>query len=115
MSEDTTTSPSPASPAPQEMDLVQAVWQLRTLVCGVGVALVILSMAFNLFVWKQNRNIMAITQARQQQVAFLDARVRQLSKIVNDLGNYSEGKPELMAIFGKHNLELKPTAPASNP
>jgi hypothetical protein len=115
MSEDTTTTPPPSSSASQGMDLVQAVWQLRSLVCGVGAALLILSVAFNLFVWKQNRNITAITQGRLQQVTLLDARVKQLTRVVSDLGNYSTDKPELMAIFGKYGLELRPTAPALKP
>ena len=115
MNEDTASTPSPSSSVPQGMDLVQAVWQLRSLVCGVGAALLVLSVAFNLFVWKQNRNITAITQGRLQQLTVLDARVKQLLGVASDLRNYSADRPELMAIFGKYGVEPKPTAPASKP
>jgi hypothetical protein len=101
------------TPAPATMDLAQAVWQLRMLVCGLGAALLVLSLAFNLFVWKQNRNIKAAAQARIQQLSMLDTRVKQLSRVANDLGNYGVNKPELMAIFTKYGLQLKAADPAT--
>ena len=114
MSEVATTTETPA-PSPGPLDLTEAVWQLRVLVCGLGAALLILSVAFNLFVWKQNRNINAMSQVRVQQVGLMETRVKQLSQVANDLANYSEGKPELLAIFTKYGLELKSTPPAKQP
>ncbi len=115
MSEETTTTSVPTPFEPQELDLTQALWQLRVLVCGMGAALLVLSLSFNLYVWKQNRNIVAMTNVRIQQVNLLDAQVKQLTRVVNDLGIYSVGKPELMAVFTKYGLELKPSAPTSKP
>lgn len=102
---------------PATLDLAQAVWQLRMLVCGLGAALLVLSLAFNLFVWKQNRNINAAAQSRLQQLSTLDTRVKQLAKVANDLGSYGVDKPELVAIFTKYGLQLKSTdtTPASKP
>ena len=113
MSEQSASTSTPSSSG--GFDLAQAVWQLRILVCGLGAALVILSLAFNLFVWKQNRNITAAAQGRWSQAAALDARVKQLMRVANDLGNYSAGKPELVGIFSRYGLELKAAAPAAVP
>jgi type II secretory pathway component PulM len=110
MSEQPTTT---ETPAPATLDLTQAVWQLRLLVCGLGAALLVLSLAFNLFVWKQNRNINAAAQARLQQLSMLDTRVKQLARVANDLGSYAAEKPELVAIFTKYGLQLKPAAPST--
>lgn len=104
-----------SSPAPTTLDLVQAVWQLRALVCGLGAALLLLSLSFNVFVWKQNRNITAATRQRQQQAAQIDARVRELTKAANEFANYSASKPELVAIFSRYGLELKQNPAATQP
>ena len=112
--QETVISPS-ESPAPGPLDLTQAVWQLRLLVCGFGAALLVLSLAFNMFVWKQNRNITAVTQSRLNQAVQLDARVKQLTIVANDLGNYSAGKPELVAIFSRYGVQLKPAPAATQP
>jgi len=74
-----------------------------------------LSLAFNMFVWKQNRNITAVTQTRLNQAVQLDARVKQLTVVANDLGNYSAGKPELVAIFSRYGVQLKPAAAPPQP
>ena len=63
-------------PSPGGLDLVQAVWQLRAVVCGLGAALLVLSLAFNVYLWKQNRNITAVTRARRLQAEQLGGRVR---------------------------------------
>ena len=115
MSEQETTPSAPPSPALEPLDMAQAVWQLRLLVCGLGAALLVLSLAFNVFVWKQNRNIRAVTNGRLNQAVQLDARVKQLTIVANDLGNYSDGKPELVAIFSKYGVQLKPAPPAAQP
>jgi hypothetical protein len=115
MSEQPTNAAALATSTPEEFDVAQAVWQLRTLVCGLGAALLILSLAFNVFIWKQNRNINAVAQIRLQQLTLLDARVKQMSRVANDLGNYSADKPELLAIFTRYGLQLKASAPAKQP
>jgi hypothetical protein len=117
MSENETTPPAPAPSAPEPLDVGQAVWQLRILVCGLGAALLVLSLAFNVFVWKQNRNINAVAMGRKSQAAQLEMRVKQLTLVANDLGNYSAGRPELTAIFAKYGVQLKPipTTPATQP
>ena len=107
MSENSTITSAAASPAPPGLDLTEAVWQLRILVFGLGALLFILSAAFNLYVLKQNRNITALTHARLQQPKLLDAQVKRLTMIANDLGNYSAGRPELIGIFSRYGVELK--------
>lgn len=108
MSDETTPSPTPDA-----LDLVQAVWQLRTLVCGLGAALLILSLSFNVYIWKQNRIITGATRSRQQQMQQLDARMQELARVANELASYSATRPELVAIFTRYGLELKPSTPPS--
>lgn len=115
MSEQSTTTATPAASAPREFDIIQAVWQLRLLVLGLGAALLVLSLAFNLFVWKQNRQNNGVAQARLLQLTALDVRVKQMARIANDLGSYSADKPELVAIFTKYGLQIRPAAPAPQP
>jgi len=115
MNEQATAASAPPPSAPETLDLAQAVWQLRVVVCGLGAALLVLRQAFNMFVWKQNRNITAVTQSRLNQAVQLDARVKQLTVVANDLGNYSAGKPELVAIFSRYGVQLKPAAAPTQP
>ena len=115
MNDQETTTSTPSSAAIEPLDMGQAVWQLRVLLCGLGAALLVLSLVFNVFVWKQNRNITAVTRGRLNQTVQLDNRVKQLTVIANDLGNYSTGKPELIAIFSRYGVQLKPAASAAQP
>ena len=109
--------PSPtASTPPAPLDMVQAVWQLRALVCGLGAVLLVLSVAFNVFVWKQNRNISASANGRRQQLMQAEGRLDEMTRIVKDMASYSMGKPELVAIFSQFGMELKqaPVGPAAS-
>ncbi len=119
MSDSTSSSQSlPSSePSPDSLDLVQAMWQLRVLVCGLGAMLLVLSLAFNLFVWKQNRNIVSMLNRRSGQISQLETRVKVLSGLTQEFATYSAGRPELIAIFNRHGLELKPgtNAPSAQP
>jgi hypothetical protein len=101
---------SPASTPP--LDTTQALWQLRAIVCGLGAMVILLSLSFNLFVWKQNRNITALTNNRRGQLAQLQANQQRIISVVNDLAKYSADKPELNAIFKKHGVEI--TIPPSS-
>lgn len=96
---------SEAEPAP--LDMARAVWQLRALVCGLGAMVLVLSLAFNLFVWKQNRNVTIMAHSRQQQLTQLQARGQDLTAFANELANYSNGRPELMGIFARYGIEVR--------
>ena len=82
-------------------------WQLRLLVCGLGAMLLVLSLTFNLFVWKQNRNIVSMSNMRLQQMSQLQNRVRALASLTQELATYSAGRPELIRIFNRYGLELR--------
>lgn len=100
--------PSPTvSSAPEPVDAVAAIWQLRALVCGLGAMVLVLSLAFNAFVWKQNRNITSLTSGRKQLLMQAQARLNETARVANELATYSNGKPELVAIFTRHGMELK--------
>ena len=112
MSEPTATT----SPTPEPLDSMAAIWQLRTLVCGLGLAILVLSAAFNAFVFKQNRNISAVADARKRQLAQAENRLNALARVASELATYSKGKPELVAIFTRHGMEvLESPANAATP
>ena len=110
-----------ATPAETPLDVGRAVWQLRVVVCGLGVALLVSSLTFNVFVWKQNRNIAAQTAARASQVSRLQASQQRLVPAVQELARYSAANPELTAVFSRFGIDLSvtstgaPSAPAAAP
>ena len=102
-------------PVDEPMDTATAIGQLRLLVCGLGAALLIVSLTFTAFVYKQNRNLTGTTAVRQRQITQLQATEAPLGYLLNELAKYSNGKPELAALFTKHGVQLNrppATAPA---
>ncbi len=99
----------------QPMDLATAVAQLRTLVCGLGAGLLVVSVALSAFVFKQNRNLAGAAYARQRQVAQLRANQQQINYVVDGLAKYSAGKPELMALFAKRGIRITSTPATTEP
>ena len=100
-------------PVDEPMDVAAAVGQLRELVCGLGVGLLIVSLALTAYVYKQNRNLTASITLRQHQISQLQANDSSLKYLLNELVKYSNGKPELMALFARHGIQVNPT-PASS-
>jgi hypothetical protein len=96
------------------MDVVTAIDQLRALVCGLGVGLLVVSLALTAFVYKQNRDLVAGTVAHERQVARLQANERSANYLVNALVHYSSGKPELMGLLARHGLQVAPP-PSTQP
>jgi hypothetical protein len=92
---------------PESMDLTAAVRQLRALVCGLGAGLLIVSLVLSAFVYKQNRNLTGAINMRLRQSAQLQANQQPVMYAVNELGKYSVGKPELLAIFARHGIQIK--------
>lgn len=99
----------------QPMDVPTAIRQLRALVCGLGVALLVVSLALSAFVYKQNRNLGGAIHARQTQIAQLRANRAQITSVLNELARYSNGKPELAALFAKHGIQVDATPAATEP
>jgi hypothetical protein len=114
-SQPTETVSGATSTADVPMDTATAIDQLRTLVCGLGVGLLVVSLAFTAFVYKQNRNLIAGTTMHQRQIARLQANERAVNPLVNALIRYSSGKPELMALLARHGLQINPGATTNQP
>ena len=102
-------------PVIESLDVNAAVKQLRVLVCGLGAGLLLVSLALSAFVYKQNRNLMAATNLRQRQMVQLQANQQPLMYAVNELGKYSVGKPELLAIFARHGIQITSPSEAGLP
>jgi len=107
-------------PVDQPMDTATAIAQLRSLVCGLGVGVLVVSLVLSAFILKQNRNLAGAIHARQQQIAQLRTNHEQLAYVLNELARYANGKPELAAIFAKHGMQIttpptgtEPPAPVS--
>jgi hypothetical protein len=106
--EQSATTTAPDAP----LDLTRAVWQLRVMVCGLGAALFVCSAAFNVFVWKQNRNITSQTNTRATQIARLQSTQQHLVPAVNEIARYSLEKPELTAVFSRFGISVPTTTNA---
>jgi hypothetical protein len=91
-----------------QLDVARALWQLRMLTCCLGLGLLVMSLSFNAFVWKQNRNLVAETNIRIQQVAQIQNNLQRERPIIEELAQYSRGNPELTAIFKQSGIELAP-------
>ena len=105
--------PGANGPADESMNLATAVRQLRMLVCGLGVGLLIVSLTLTAFVYKQNRNLLGTITLRQRQISQLQASGASMGYLLNELAKYSNGRPELMALFAKHGMEVHGAAPAT--
>jgi len=102
-----------AATAPEPpLDVARALWQLRILTCWLGLGLLAMSLAFNAFVWKQNRNLLAEIRFRTQQAVQIQDNQQRLRPLVEELAQYSRGNPELMAIFKRSGFEIR-SQPAS--
>ncbi|HUJ10988.1 MAG TPA: hypothetical protein VL171_13270 [Verrucomicrobiae bacterium] len=105
--EDVAKEPASAhQPATESMDITVAVQQLRSLVCGLGAGLLVVSLALSAFVYKQNRNLTAAMSMRQHQIVEIQSTQQPRMFALNELGKYSIGKPELMAIFTRHGIQI---------
>ena len=80
------------------------VGELRKIVCALGVGLLVLSVSVNVFVVKQNRNLGALIESRRGQVKQLETVQRKWVPALNELVQYSQGRPELMAILQKYGI-----------
>jgi hypothetical protein len=105
--------PTTNKPVDEPMDLATAVGQLRGLVCGLGAGLLVVSLMFTAFVYKQNRNLSATTVLHQRQITQLQATEAPLGYLLNELAKYSAGKPELAGLFARHGVQLHPPGPAA--
>jgi hypothetical protein len=104
-----------SSPAVQRaLDVTKAMWQLRVLVCGLGLIVFVVSATLSVFVWKQNRNTSAETNSRINQAAQLQANLQRITPVLNELAQVSQGNPELIAVFQKFNVRIGPQ-PAASP
>jgi uncharacterized protein HemX len=121
-----TVNPSPNQadqPSSEPMlDVKQALGQLRMLCCGLGLGLLMVSLALSTFIWKQNRNITAETNARIKQTTQVQQQADQIQNgqqrfrpIVEELARYSVGNPELMEVFKRSGLNLTGLLPSNPP
>ena len=107
--------PSVNRPVDEPMDMARAVRQLRELVCGLGAGLLIVSLAFTAYVYKQNHNLSSSITLRQRQITQLQSNDSSLKYLLNELVKYSNGKPEMMALFARHGIQVNPTAASTAP
>lgn len=105
--------PSTNRPVDEPMDVAAAVGQLRVLVCGLGAGLLIVSLAFSAFVYKQNRNLTGAITLRQRQLSQLQATDLSLRYLLTELAKYSSGRSELRAVFARHGIQVQPPSAAA--
>jgi hypothetical protein len=113
--QETENATSQSATVAEPLNVETAVQQLRTLVCGLGAGLLLVSLALSAFVYKQNRNLMGATNGREREIAQLQANQQPLIYAINELGKYSVGKPELLALFTRHGIKISAAAGAPAP
>ena len=101
-SEETTSLTESQAP----VNVAAAIGQLRALVCILGGGLILVSLALSCFIFKQNRDLGAGNHNREIEIAQFQAQQKPLVAVLNELANYSAGKPELQSIFTRHGLQL---------
>lgn len=101
----------PAAEPP--LDVTQALWQLRALTCGLGLCLLVVSLIFTAFVWKQNRNLAAETNLRNLQITQIENNHQRLQPVIKELARSSIGNAELALVFKRFGIEIT-TPPLSN-
>jgi hypothetical protein len=99
----------------QPMNVASAIGQLRVLTCGLGVGLILVSLVLSAFMIKQTRDISAATGNREHQIAQLQVMQKPTMALLTELAKYSQGKPELTAIFTKRGLQFTPPGAAVPP
>lgn len=114
-SQPTRNGPANTQAVDEPMDVMNALAQLRALVCGLGVGLLVVSVALSAFVFKQNRNLAGVIVARQHQLSQMQQNARVLDSVVSELVKYSTGKPELTALLTKRGIEITPATTAGRP
>jgi len=107
-------------PAPSAtMNASKAIWQLRVLVCGLGLILFVVSGTLSVFVWKQDRNVSAETNARNTQIAQMQSNGQRFAPLLNELAQLTRDDQAVAAVFQRYNLSItaRPdaTAPPASP
>jgi hypothetical protein len=99
-----TSMPETVSTDAVTRDLSGAVAQLRTLVCGLGAALIVVSTALSAFVFKQNSSLSAASRVREQQFSGLQQSQRIMDAALGELYLYAKTNSDLNAIFERYAL-----------
>jgi hypothetical protein len=95
-----------SSSLPAGGDLAGLINQMRLQVVGVGLAFLILSLAFNAYVYKQNRNLRMTRDAHNQQIQQMQELEKRVLPAVNDLAGYTVQRPQLRVLFERNGLQL---------
>ncbi|SRR5260221_12429437 len=88
---------------------------LRTMVLGLGLGMIVLCVAFGAFIIRQNMLVTLAHKARVQQADQLKGQLqkpevlKQWEMALNELAEYSKGNPELTAIFNKYRVDISST------
>jgi hypothetical protein len=103
----------PLSETPAPVPVEKAVAQLRSVVLGLGAALLVVTLMMTGLVWYQTRQLSGVYRARKAQLEQLQGQVQKLGVVANELAVLSNGRPDWLAIFRAHGIEVKapPIAP----
>lgn len=94
------------------IDVARELRQMRGQVVGLGTAVLVVSLAFGVFVWKQNKALAAENNLNAQRIEQFRSTQSQWMPALNELASYSVANPELKAIFAKYGVQVGPAQPA---
>lgn len=115
-------SPEPTTTSPQASPALNDV---RSMLLGMGLGMIVLCVAFGAFVIRQNLLVSQTTKFRLQQAEQVKGglqkqeALKQWELALNELAQYSKGNSELVAIFTKYRVDISnagaTTPPAPEP
>ncbi len=89
-------------------DVPRALEQLRVAVVVLGGLLLVVNVALTAFVAKQNHHYHSQMLERQRLAGQLQQSQRAAGGALQELGQLSQSRPELRAIFERHDVQLNP-------
>ncbi len=99
-------TPAPVPAASAGFDLAGMINQMRLQVVGVGLAFLILSLAFDFYVYRHNSKLSMQRNALNQQLQTLQDGEKRFLPAINDLAGYTVQRPQLRVLFERSGLQL---------
>lgn len=112
MSSSDQANPTPQSSPVRTAGTSSTTNDMRTMVSGLGLGMIVLCVAFGAFVFKQNRLVAIATSAYGNQAEQIRANIqkpetlKQWEQALNELAQYSKGNPQLEEIFRKYRINI---------
>jgi hypothetical protein len=109
--------PLPPASAPETVS-VDPFHEMRMIVYGLFAALILVSLALNVFVYKQNNRVQAELDSARKQLAQLDQGPLQqnrsaMANLLQEVAGQIPAHPEAQQILARYNISVQPATAAA--